>query len=57
MGVEGEDGRRALNVRVLFAALDLPWDEQAPQLFQQAMQRLVQKDGGEGEAEPAPSTG
>ncbi len=40
---DGED--HELNLRALFAALDLPWDEaHAKEIFQKAMAQLQQRD-------------
>jgi hypothetical protein len=50
MGVEREDGERDVNLKVFFAALDLPWDEErSPRVFERAMRELTRRDEhGEG---------
>lgn len=49
LGVEGQGGKRELNLRALFAAFDVPWDgERSREIFERTMARLEERDREDG---------
>jgi hypothetical protein len=54
----GEEGRRKLNLKALFAAFDVPFDEaSSKEVFARVVERLEQKEGeaeGAGAFRPGP---
>lgn len=45
LGVEGQQGEKEINLKALFAAFDIPWDdERSPQIFQRTLAQLEQAE-------------
>jgi hypothetical protein len=46
LGIEGNQGQRELNLRALFAAFDIPWDEEkSHEIFEGMLTRLEEREG------------